>query len=99
MLQLGDVSRLDGNMGMPRAPIAIDGIFFAALVDYPDAFERKIEQLAGIVDADHRSDFVLITAKAENCLAAAAAGSTPADALRFEHDDFQAGFGTFDRCR
>jgi len=42
---------------------------------------------------------VLITAKAENRLATTTTGSTPANALRFQHDDFQAGLGTFDGGR
>ena len=63
------------------------------------AFQRKIEKLAGIFNPDHRGDFVLIAAKAEDRLSAASSGSAPANALCFEHYDFQARLGAFNRGR
>ena len=87
------MTRLDGDVRVAIAPVAVDAELLAARMDQFDAFDRPVEQLSRIGQPQLRGELGLITAEAKNSLSATAARGTPADGVAFQQDDLASRFG------
>ncbi len=96
-LQLAHLTRLDRDVTVPRTPVAVDVVTFAAFVDQSNAFQRPVEHPTRVFAPEQRFESALAAAPTEDHLAAVAARCAPADALGFEHHDLVAGFREFQR--
>ena len=90
------MTRLDGDVRVAVAPVAVDVERLAAGVDQLDAFDRPVEQLSRIRQSELRGELGLIAAETEDRLSATAARGTPADGVAFQQNDLAPGLGEID---
>ena len=92
------VPRLDGDVDMIRAIVAIDGVLADQRLGKIQRLDGQVEQAACVVAADLGDERLLTRRQAENGLPAAAAGGPVADDVGLEQGDPVATFRQM-QCR
>ena len=92
LAQLAFLSRLDRDMHLPLAQVAVDGVAGDELALQAQPFDGDVPDALCVGGADQRLQFVLPTGDARDRLRAAASRSAPADAVRLEQYDAVAAF-------